>query len=126
MRKVLIVDDEVNVRLAFKNLLEQRNYIIKQARNQAEAIEALKNEIFDVLLLDIILPPDGWKTGFQILEKKKKIALNAATPVIIVSGKVNSAAINQRVSEIDSIVKIFDKPVEPTDLLEAIDKVCGS
>ncbi|NOY58573.1 MAG: response regulator [Calditrichaeota bacterium] len=126
MRKVLIVDDEVNVRLAFKNLLEQRNYIIKQARNQAEAIEALKNEIFDVLLLDIILPPDGWKTGFQILEKKKKIALNAATPVIIVSGKVNSAAINQRVSEIDSIVKIFDKPVESTDLLKAIDKVCGS
>ena len=125
MRKVLIVGDNVVSLLAFKKILDQRNYIIKEARNQDEAIDALKLEIFDVVLLDMKLPPAGWKTGFQILEKKKNIPLNTATPVIIISGEVQQNIIQQKVTEMDSVVEILEKPVEPDELLHAIDQVCG-
>lgn len=126
MRKVLIVDDDVVIRLTFKKILDERNYIIKEARKLDEAVDALKLEIFDVVLLDMQLPPAGWKTGFQILQKKQSIPLNAATPVIIISGKVDPHIIKQKVTELDSVVKILDKPVEADDLLKAIDQICGA
>ena len=124
MPKVLIIEDDVTVRYAFKKLLHGRNYIVKQARSIREATTALKNESFDAVVLDMELVPEGKKAGFRILEKKKNIPLNTSTPVIVISGRVPPQLIKKKVNEEDSIAAILTKPISSEVLLNALDSVC--
>jgi DNA-binding NtrC family response regulator len=120
MKKILIVDDDVIIRLTFNKVLNSKKFIIKQAKSVNEAIQSLKAEKFDLVLLDIKLPPDGWEGGYKILKRKKKIMLNESTPVIIVSGELTEESVLQKVSLEDNIARIFIKPVENEHLRAAV------
>ncbi len=125
MKRILIVDDDVVIRIAFQKLLNEGEYIIQQARDLREAMEALKNNIYDVVLLDMRLSPVGAEAGFQILAKKRKTPLNAETPVIIISGQFNKDQITDRTDLEDNIAEILEKPVGNDVLIAAVDNVLG-
>ena len=125
MKKILIVDDDVIIRITFNKLLKSGNYIIKQAKEVGEAIRVMKSEIFDVILLDLKLPPNGWEGGYTILKKKRKIALNESTPVIIISASPDDEGIKKKLTLEDNVAHIFIKPVENKDLLDKITEVLG-
>jgi two-component system, response regulator, stage 0 sporulation protein F len=123
MRRILIVDDEVIIRIAFKKLLDHYNCIIDQARNLKEALELLTSLNYDVILLDLQLAPDNKEGGFQILQKLKSFMINQKTPVIIVSGKKTKEEIQKRLTEDDNVAKILIKPVENDQIIQAIGEV---
>ncbi len=125
MQRILIIDDDVSIRIAFKKLLIRDNYNVQLARNEKEALQYLKDEFFDLVLLDLRLPPTGWEAGFRILAQKKNIPLNAETPVIIVSGALDMETIGRRVSIEDNVAHILLKPVENEKILQAIRDVLG-
>ena len=54
--KVLIVDDDENIRNTMKTILEDEGYIIDLAATGSEAIEKTQNEAYNLALLDIRLP----------------------------------------------------------------------
>lgn len=58
--KILIVDDEENIRFALENFLLEKEYEVKTAGNYQEALANIDNAEFDVIFADIIL---GGKTG---------------------------------------------------------------
>jgi two-component system response regulator (stage 0 sporulation protein F) len=61
--RVLVVDDEENIRILFKEELEEEGYEIETASNGFEAIEKLKAASFDIVILDIKMPGmDGIET----------------------------------------------------------------
>ena len=126
MKSILIIDDDVIIRITFKKLLDHGNYIIQQAKDKKEAIQYLENQIFDLVLLDLRLPPTGWDAGFEILQKKRDLKMNSDTPVIIVSGTKDLESIKERIDIEDNIVKILLKPVENEVLLKEIEMVLGS
>ena len=125
MKRILIVDDDVIIRIAFERVLKSIDYIVKQARNEPDAIQCLNDEIYDLILLDMRLPPSGQEAGFHILEKKKNLPLNKEAPVIIVSGQFDKETIRERTTEEDNIAEILLKPVDNEKILQAIKQVLG-
>jgi CheY-like chemotaxis protein len=61
-RNVLVVDDEPNIVLSIKFLINQQGYEVRTAGNGEEALQALAEQIPDLILLDIMMPkPDGYE-----------------------------------------------------------------
>jgi CheY-like chemotaxis protein len=66
MAKILVVDDEVSIRRALKNILENENYSVDLAENGEQALEMTSAESYDVILLDIKMPG---MDGMEVLDK---------------------------------------------------------
>jgi len=79
-KKILIVDDEENIRILFKEELEDEGYAVDLASNGFEAIQKVKNNSYDLVVLDIKIPGID---GIQTLNEIKKI--NTNQPVILCS-----------------------------------------
>lgn len=69
--KVLVVDDEKLIRDVIKEYLFLENYIVGEAENGVEAIEKVKNEDFDIIIMDIMMPKmDGYSACREIKKIK--------------------------------------------------------
>lgn len=66
--KILVVDDEENIRFLFKEELEEEGYSVEVASNGHEAIEKAKKAKFDVIVMDIKMPG---MDGIQALNEIK-------------------------------------------------------
>lgn len=73
--RILIVEDDENIRETMKNILEQKGYETDAAETGAEAEQKLKNKFFNLALLDIKLPD---MEGTQLLAK-----LHETTPKMV-------------------------------------------
>lgn len=104
-KRVLIVDDEKNMRWAIKKALEKEGYIIYEAGNGKEGLGRL-NEIYpDLILLDLKMPV---MDGMKALKKIKEI--NEDIPVIMLTahGTMESAVEAMKLGALDYISKPFD------------------
>ena len=81
MYKILVVDDEVNIRRVVRESAEFEGYEVAEAENGMEAVEMVKSEDFDLIVMDIMMPKlDGFSTCKEI--KKYK-----TVPVIMLSAR---------------------------------------
>lgn len=71
--KVLVVDDEEDIRVMLETYLKKEKYLVRIAKNGEDAIEKINNEVFDLLLLDMRMPQKG---GLEVLEIVKREHLN--------------------------------------------------
>ena len=78
--KILIVEDDDNLREIMVDLLEKERYIVSQASDYKTALRKVEDYDYDCILLDIMLP-DG--TGLDLLHELQ--ALGKHTNVIILS-----------------------------------------
>lgn len=79
--KILITDDEQSIRNALKEILEFENYETVEAENGDQALEIVKKEVIDLVMLDIKMKGmDGVETLEKIKEYKPEL------PVIMISG----------------------------------------
>jgi len=81
MPKILIVDDEKAIRKTMREILEYESYTIEEAENGMEGLNKLRDEHYDVVLLDIKMPK---MDGMEVLEEALKIVPD--TPIIMISG----------------------------------------
>ena len=79
--KMLIVDDEKDAREFLGRLLTRKGYAVKDAASGEEALEIIKKEDFDVVLLDVVLPG---MSGVEVLQKIKE--LKPETKIILITG----------------------------------------
>jgi len=79
--KILVVDDEPLIREVIKEYCELEEYNVVEANNGLEALEILKKEEIDIIVLDIMMPK---LDGFSTLKKIKEIK---NTPVILLSAR---------------------------------------
>ena len=81
MYKILVVDDEVYIRRVVREYAEFEGYEVAEAENGMEAVEMVKSEDFDLIVMDIMMPKlDGFSTCKEI-KKYKTI------PVIMLSAR---------------------------------------
>lgn len=79
--KVLIVDDEIGIREVIKEYCLYENYEVLESSNGIEAMELLKDNNVDIIVLDIMMPKmDGYSTLKEIRKK-------CNVPVIILSAR---------------------------------------
>lgn len=81
MKRLLIVDDEANIRLVVKEYAEFEGYEVAEAEDGMQAVELVKSQDFDVIIMDIMMPRlDGFSACKEI-KKYKNI------PVIMLSAR---------------------------------------
>ena len=86
MKKILIIDDEKDIRNNIKAILNDENYLTNTAENSDDALELIKKDNFDLIILDVWLN-DSTLDGIELLKILKKLYYDI--PVIIISGHGN-------------------------------------
>ncbi|WP_459129259.1 response regulator transcription factor [Guggenheimella bovis] len=105
MAKILIVEDDNFISDVLKRLLEDAGYTTDQAFSGTEALRVLKENSFELILLDLMLPG---LNGEEVIKEIK--AMDAAVPVIVISAKndVSSRIQLFKLGADDFIQKPFD------------------
>lgn len=86
-RTVLAVDDDVHVLTAHMKRLSQAGYRVRPATNAADALEAVREERVDAVLLDVEMP--GEMDGLDLAAILHKDPLSAGIPIIFVTGRAH-------------------------------------
>ena len=128
-KKVLVVDDDPDVRLFSTTVLEENGYTPIEAVNGEEGMEVIKKEMPDLLILDVLMPRES---GIRLYRKLKTDKSLKEIPVIVMSGiaersfqrsqKVLTEFGDIPVSEPEAYL---EKPVKAELLEETIKKVLG-
>lgn len=79
-KKVLIIDDDAFIRKMFSRVISENGFEIATAKNGNQAIDMLKKDDYDLILLDLVMP-DG--DGFGFLERLQEKSIK--TPVFVIS-----------------------------------------
>ena len=70
IKRILVVEDEAGIRQVIKDYLIQAQFEVIEAQNGKEALEVIKEQSFDLAILDVMLPyVDGWTLCKNIREK---------------------------------------------------------
>ncbi|MFH0763012.1 MAG: response regulator [Candidatus Omnitrophota bacterium] len=116
-KKILIVDDEPEVLERLSNILERAEFEVISTGRGVEALELAKQEIPDLIILDILLPD---KTGDDIAGELSQTPSTASIPIIFLTGVVTKEEI--ATSEKCGKHYVLAKPVTKDAILEAINK----
>jgi len=92
--KILLVEDESDVRRLYAIGLNQRGFEVKLAANGAEAVERVVGERPDIVLLDWMMP---LMDGNEVLKRFAVDVRTAAIPIIVISGQPAPAKLDPRI-----------------------------
>jgi len=113
MKKILVVEDDPAHLLALEDNLKFAGYEVSTARSGRSALEALKQEKFDLIILDIMLP---YIDGFEVCRRLRRS--DAETPVIMLTAKIQE---KDRVQGLDlGADDYITKPFSVAELLARI------
>jgi DNA-binding NtrC family response regulator len=104
--KILVIDDELFSREYFQKILEKIDCSVRTASTGIEGVNAFKESIYNLVILDIRLPDAD---GIEILRQIKD--MNRLTPVIMVTayGTVENAVQAMKLGAFDFLMKPFEK-----------------
>jgi DNA-binding response OmpR family regulator len=83
-RRILIVDDNIDSITILRSILETNGFAVRTAQSGLEALEQLKDDLPDVVLLDVMMPE---MSGLEVLERIKNSHATSKVPVIMVTAK---------------------------------------
>ncbi len=109
---ILIVDDEPANIFLLEGLLTEEGYSVLTANNGREAIKKLQKNVFDVVLLDIMMPEI---TGLDILKHIIADETLRNTPVIMVSAKSEAEDVEEALDL--GAIEYIKKPINEIELL---------
>jgi DNA-binding NtrC family response regulator len=103
--RILVVDDEPMVCLALTNWLKEENYLAKGAEDGPQAIAALREENWDIMLLDLRMPG---MDGMEVLKQVKEIAPQTVVIIMTAYASIPGAVQAMKEGAYDYIVKPLD------------------
>src|SRR5512141_1005699 len=102
--KILIVEDEKSMRDVLRILLEEESYSITAAGDGLEAIDHIKNNIFDLVITDIKMPRAD---GFELLKTVKEVSPETLVIMITAFGTTEAAIEAMKKGAYDYVHKPF-------------------
>ena len=117
---ILIVDDEPNIVMSLEFLMRKNGYQVGIARNGTEALAAIAQTAFDLVLLDVMMPDVD---GYQVCRKLRERPDQASTKVIFLSAKSREADV-QKGYEVGADLYI-SKPFSTRHLMEKVRELLG-
>lgn len=125
MRKVLLVDDDVELCEAIKVLLESKDYEVVMAHNGKEGLEKVRAEHPNLVILDVMMPE---MNGYDVCVVLKADPKLKRIPVILLTG-VDQAFFRTTYSRQMGLMTEADdyiaKPVEPGELVKRVRELLG-
>jgi FixJ family two-component response regulator len=115
-KRVLIVDDETNVRLNFRTALETEQYDIFEATSAGQALELLAKHSFALAILDLRMPG---MNGLELLAKMRESGIKVPAVIVTAYGDIPNAVKAMKLGAID----FLQKPLRPNDLRDIADEI---
>ncbi|HEY4524114.1 MAG TPA: response regulator [Candidatus Paceibacterota bacterium] len=122
MAKVLLVEDDAFLAALFKNRLIKEGYDVLHAKDGVEAVEALKKEKPDLMLLDLILPK---MSGFEVLEVMQTDPQLNKVPTFVLSNLGQDSDMTHSL-ELGAIKYFVKTKISISSLMEQIQKFLSS
>src|ERR1700751_2148225 len=107
--RILIVDDETNVRLNYRITLEMEGYEVTEAASASQALHELIEHDFSVAILDMRLPG---MDGLALLAKMREVGITVPAMIVTAYSDVPHAVRAMKLGAID----FLQKPLRPEDL----------
>jgi len=113
--KVLIIDDDADIRERLKNILERKGYSVFTAADGMEGLKVVEGTIIDIIYCDIVMPR---MDGLEFLDNVRKF--NPRAEIIMVTG---CSTMERCVAAIEkSACAYLVKPLRVADILESLSK----
>ena len=117
-KRILIVDDEPDVNLALRIVLEDNNFIVDSFNDPLRALENFKANLYDLIILDIKMPK---KDGFEVYKEILKID-NRVKVCFLTAGDINYRSLKETFPTLDEN-QFIRKPIENIELIKQIHKI---
>jgi CheY-like chemotaxis protein len=131
-KRVLLVDDDVDVQEINRLALRGAGYEVVLAHDRAEAMVAVASETFDLAVLDVIMSKPN--DGFELARELRRNPRTAKMPLVMLTSinAVNEAkGLLFRLGDQDRddlwlpVDKFLDKPLAPEALVRIVGELCG-
>ena len=126
-KKVLVVDDDPDVRLFNVTVVEESGYEPIEASNGEEGLEKVKEQKPDLVILDVLMPK---QSGIRLYRELKTSRTLKDTKIILLSGIAKKTFLRSQKAltafgdkEVPEPEIYLEKPVEHEELAEAINKM---
>lgn len=120
-KRVLIVDDDENLRSILEALLEPRGYEIIHAADGEEGLQQVKTAHPDIIILDGMMPK---KSGFQLAYELKNHVTYESIPIIMLTGIERVSGKTQEYWKEKSRADLYvSKPFNYVKLVKTIEKI---
>src|SRR6516162_57003 len=114
--RILIVDDETNVRLNFRTTLEMEGYEFFEARSAEQAVDILAEHSFALAILDMRLPG---MDELELLAKMRECGTSVPAMIVTACGDPPHAVKAMKLGAID----FLQKPLRPAELRNIVDEI---
>ena len=128
-KKVLVVDDDPDVRLFNITVLEENNFEPLEATNGEEGMTLVQQEQPDLIILDVLMPRES---GIKLYRRLKTDDTLKKIPVVILSGIAEKSFLRSQKAlaefggaSVPEPEAYLEKPVEVEELADTIKKVLG-
>ena len=115
-RRVLVVEDERTIRRSIAGYLQDAGYTVDEAENGAQALDAMRSALPDVVVLDLLMPIMGGRDFVQAARQDVRLG---AVPVVLLSAAHDLAQATEQLQPRASLAK----PVDLDVLLAVVDRV---
>jgi CheY-like chemotaxis protein len=123
-KAILIVEDDAAVRELVAKTLQTAGYSVQAVELAARALDVLRSERFDLVILDLGMPR-GTMDGMELLARIREVEEWSDLPVVILSGYGD--IVNRDVTRRLGVAAILGKPLRDFgELLAVVQKVVGS
>jgi CheY-like chemotaxis protein len=123
--KILIADDDPDIRASLQSILEDRQYTVITAADRTESMEKIKTEKPDLIVLDVIMTT--WQDGFEMARELKRDPEFKDMLILMLTGVKERTGIDFKSSAGDPtwcpVDAFLDKPVESEILLAEVEKL---
>lgn len=119
-KRVLVIEDEPHIAEAIGFILSRDGWKVRRHSDGATALEAIRAEPVDVLILDVMLPG---RSGYEILEALRADAATRDLPILLLTarGQARDVALAERLGA----DRIITKPFSNADLLDTLRAMAG-
>ena len=107
-KKILIVDDETEMRIALETTLKREGYDLTLAENGKQALERLNENTFDLLLTDVKMPK---MNGIELLKILKQQSPKTAAIMMTAYGDIDNAVETMKAGAFDYLLKPFSAEI---------------
>ena len=115
-KKILVADDELNIRSLVTKLLN-KDYIVIEATNGQEAVNIAKEQKPDLILMDLMMPGIDGYTACSIIKADQT---TQSIPVVMLTGVGHE--LNKKLASETGAAEYITKPFQLQDLLDTIGK----
>jgi CheY-like chemotaxis protein len=119
MKRILVVEDEDDARLLYKDILAMNGFDVYEAVDGLDAVEKSANTKFDLILMDIITPR---KDGIEALADIKSNPAKFGYPKVVMLSNVSGELAIEKAMELGADGYMLKTDVEPSDIIAIVSK----